>query len=71
MKLQKSDLDYVELYAEKLKEDNDLFRQQKRLIEAQLKASSSLFRNMFSGEDFKKNAREYLKSRDLITPPKI
>ncbi len=59
------EIDYVELYAEKLKNDNSLFKQQKMLIESQLKASSSLFRNMFKGEDYKKKAREYLKGIGL------
>jgi len=59
------DQDYVKLYAEKIKKDHHLFRQQKKLIESQLRSSSSLFRNMFSG-DFKSNAREYLKRRGLV-----
>lgn len=61
-----SDLDYVELYANKLKEDNKLFLQQKKLIESQLHASSSIFRNRFGKKDFKKNARIYLKEIGLI-----
>jgi hypothetical protein len=60
-----SDLDYVVLYASKLKEDNRLFAQQKRLIENQIKASSSLFKNAF-GREFKENARKYLRSIKLI-----
>jgi hypothetical protein len=62
----KTDLDYVTLYAEKLGKDNSLFRQQKMLIESQMQASSSLFKNMFSKRDFKKCAREYLKRIRLI-----
>ncbi len=58
----KTDLDYVELYAERLKKDNTLFKQQKKLIESQLKSSSSLFRNMFGRADFRKNARKYLEN---------
>ena len=58
----KTDLDYVELYARKLKNDNSLFRQQKKLIESQLKSSSSLFRNMFGKSGFKEKAREYINS---------
>ncbi|PIN87103.1 hypothetical protein COV19_01245 [Candidatus Woesearchaeota archaeon CG10_big_fil_rev_8_21_14_0_10_44_13] len=58
----KTDLDYVELYAKKLKEDNSSFKQQKKLIESQLKSSSSLFRNMFGKADFKEKARKYIKS---------
>ena len=61
MKL-KTDKDYVEFYAKKLKEDNSIFKQQKVLIESQLKGSSSLFRKKFgTGEKFKTNARKYLK----------
>ena len=60
-----NDLDYAELYAKKLKEDNRLFKQQKMLIESQLQASSSLFKNMFSG-DFKTKARKYLREMGVI-----
>ena len=59
------DLDYVELYAEKLKKDNRLFAQQKKLIESQLKGSSSLFKNAF-GKDFKEGARKYLRSVGIL-----
>ena len=60
-------IDYVELYAEKLKSDNSFFQQQKTLVESQIKGSKELFHNMWgSGEKFKKNAREYLKKRGLI-----
>jgi len=62
----KDELDYIEFYAEKLKEDNSLFEQQKRLIEAQLQGSSSLFKNAFSGGDFKKLARKYLRDVGLL-----
>ena len=61
-----SDIDYVELYANKLKYDNSLFKQQKMLIESQLRASSSIFRNMFAGDNFKEKARAYLKSIGLL-----
>lgn len=61
----KTDMDFVELYAQRLKEDNSLFKQQKILIESQMKSSKSFFRNMF-GKNFKKGAREYLKKRGLI-----
>ena len=63
----KDDLDYVELYANKLKSDNSLFKQQKRLIESQLHSSSEIFKNRFgSGKRFKINARAYLRKLDLI-----
>tara|TARA_Y100000310_G_scaffold332783_1_gene409012 strand:+ start:2704 stop:2892 length:189 start_codon:yes stop_codon:yes gene_type:complete len=61
-----NNLDYAKLYAERLKEDNSLFKQQKSLIESQYKASSSFFQNMFSKSNFKKDARKYLKSVGLI-----
>lgn len=60
-----TDLDYVELYAKKLKEDSSLFKQQKMLIESQMKSSSDVFNNMF-GENFKVNARKYLRGIGLI-----
>ncbi|MBW2965833.1 hypothetical protein KY342_01875 [Candidatus Woesearchaeota archaeon] len=63
----KTDLDYVKLFASKLREDNSLFEQQKKLIESQMHSSSELFRKRFgTGKDFKKNAREYLKRIGLI-----
>ncbi len=65
MKLLKN-IDYVELYAEKLREDNSLFIQQKRLIEAQMHGSSSLFKKMYGGADFKQNARKYLRGVGLL-----
>ena len=64
MKL-KSDLDYVVLYAEKLKRDNRLFVQQKKLIEAQLKGSSELIKKRFRG-NFKENVRKYLRAVGLL-----
>ncbi|PIN91195.1 hypothetical protein COU57_01535 [Candidatus Pacearchaeota archaeon CG10_big_fil_rev_8_21_14_0_10_32_14] len=60
-------MDYVEYYALKLKENNKLFSQHKKFIESQYKGSSTLFRNSYGkGEEFKKNARTYLKSMKLI-----
>ena len=59
------EIDYVELYAKKLREDNSLFQQQRILIEAQLQGSSSLFKKMFSG-NFKAKARKYLRGIGLI-----
>ena len=63
----KTDMDYVELYANTLKKDNSLFKQQKMLIESQMHGSASLFRNMFgTGKAFKVNARKYLKKIGII-----
>ncbi len=61
-----NDLDYVILYAKRLKADFNLFKQQKKLIESQLHSSSSLFKNTFAKDNFKKGAREYLKNIGLI-----
>ncbi len=66
MKKPISNLDYVEFYAKMLREDNRLFAQQKILIDSQIKASQSFFRNAFSGKDFKKEARKYLKGIVLL-----
>jgi hypothetical protein len=62
----KQEIDYVTLYAEKLLYDPSLFKQQKMLIESQMKASASLFRHFGTGEEFKKNAREYLRGIGLL-----
>lgn len=64
MKL-KTDMDYVEFYANKLKLDNTIFKQQKKLIESQLKSSSDIFKQKF-GKNFKLNARKYLKEQRII-----
>jgi len=64
----KTDLDYVELYAEELKQKKDLFNQQRQFINNQIKASQSLFSNMFGKKNFKKNARQFLKERGIIKP---
>ena len=61
----KTNLDYVEMYAKKLKIDNKLFSQQKSLIESQMQISQSFFLNRF-GKNFKAKAREYLMKRGLI-----
>ncbi len=58
-------IDYVELYAKHLSKNNTLFVQQKKLIESQMKGSSSLFKGMF-GDNFKTGARKYLKGIGLI-----
>lgn len=63
----KTRMDYVKIYAEKLKDDNSLFRQQKVLIESQMRSSSQIFRSMFGdGKDFEKKAREYLRKVGMI-----
>jgi len=64
-KIPVKDLDYVELYAENLREDSSLFEQQGELVDSQIESSVSIFKEKFK-EDFKKAAREYLKSVGLI-----
>ncbi|MDP3990383.1 MAG: hypothetical protein Q8Q01_04215 [archaeon] len=63
---QMTELDYVSFYAKKLREDNKFFIQQKMLIDSQIKASSSLFKNRFSEKNFKKESRKYLRSIGLL-----
>ncbi|MBI3622921.1 hypothetical protein HY212_02460 [Candidatus Pacearchaeota archaeon] len=65
MKL-KNDLDYVEFYAEQLKINNKFFREYKKIIDSQIKASSSLFGKMFEKENYRLKAREYLKNMLII-----
>jgi len=61
-----NDADYIELYANKLKEDNTIFKQQKLLIESQMHSSKATFKNKFGTKNFKENARKYLKEVGLI-----
>jgi len=68
MKKPKKDIEYVELYAEKMKRDNSLFKQQKMLTESQMNASRSLFKARFSDKSFEKEARNYLKKIGMINP---
>ena len=65
-KIPVTDMDYVELYAEKLRKDNSLFKQQKMLIESQLHSSEDIFKKRFGEKNFKENARKYLKEIGLI-----
>ncbi len=62
------DQHYIEIYAEKMKENKNLFKQHKKFIESQLNGSEALFRKMF-GKDFKLNARKYLRSIKLLKSP--
>jgi hypothetical protein len=61
-----TDLEYVAYYAELLKTHPDLFDQQKRLIESQMKSSRETFSKMFGKENFKENARKYLIETDRM-----
>ena len=55
-------LDYIEIYAEALKNDNGIFKQQKMLIDSQMQSSRSFFKSYFKGQNFKEAARKYLKA---------
>lgn len=59
-----TDMNYVELTARRLSKDNSLFADQKRFLESQMLASSSLFKNTFRN---KQEMRKYLFKRGLIT----
>lgn len=65
-KIPKTDLDYVKLYAENLRENPALFEQQKMLIDSQIKANRSLFKNFGKKNEFKLNARKYLKDLGIL-----
>lgn len=67
MSAPKTDMDYIILYANKLKIDNSLFSQQKMLIESQIHSSSELFKKRFGiNKAFKRNARIYLQKMNII-----
>ena len=61
-----SNLEYVQMYADKLKNNPGLFCQQKMLIDSQITASRSLFGHMLEKSDFKAEARTYLKKIGLL-----
>lgn len=66
-KIPKTDLEYVEFYSLKLKQDSSLFKQQNQLINSQINSSKNLFRKIFgAGKGFKKKARKYLNERGII-----
>lgn len=61
------DSDYVELYANSLKENNEFFKQHKMLINSQILASRQIFKKKLGeSEDFKKNARDYLRKLGIL-----
>ena len=62
----KTDEDYIKLYAESLKKNPELFKQQKMLIDSQIKASRSLFKTFGKEEEFKLNARRYLRGIGML-----
>ncbi len=62
-----NDSDYVEFYANSLKENNKFFRQHKMLIDSQIIASRQIFRKKFGdGGDFNEKARDYLRKLGLL-----
>jgi hypothetical protein len=62
------EIDYVKIYAKSMKNDNTFFKQQKVLIESQMKASSSLFKSKIKN---KRQAREYLKKVGILKSNQI
>jgi len=62
----KTDLDYIELYAEELKKNPKFFKQQKELIDSQLIASSDLIKKRFSKENFKAQIRSHLRDIQIL-----
>ena len=65
MKRLNKNIDYVEFYENKLKNNSDIFKQQKKLIDSQIISSKKIFKQKFAG-DFEKNARLYLKEVGVI-----
>lgn len=61
-----TDMDFVELIAEKLKNDPKIFKNHKDFIEGQMFMSQSFFKRYFKEDNFKEQAREYLKGMRLI-----
>ena len=62
-------INFVKYWAEYIRthSDKDWSKQQNMLINSQIKASQSLFRNSFGqGDDFKKNARKYLRKVGVL-----
>lgn len=62
-------INFVKYWAEYIRTHSDLdwSKQQNMLINSQIQSSQSLFSNTFGqGEDFKKNAREYLKNIGVL-----
>jgi hypothetical protein len=64
----KTDLDYVEIYARELKNNSKFFKQQKKLIESQLKSSSQLAKQRFPSKNFKISMRNHLRKIGLLKP---
>lgn len=61
-----SDIDYVKRYATELKDNPELFGQQRMLITSQMTSSTSFFLNVFGKKHFNEHARAYLKKTGLL-----
>lgn len=60
-------INFVKLFAQRLRENPSFFAQQKTLIDSQIQSSREIFRKRFgTGKKFKKNAREFLKNTGRI-----
>jgi hypothetical protein len=61
------DIDYVVLFSNKLKEDSRFFKDHTKFINSQIRLSRELFKRRFGeGDEFKRNARDYLGKICLI-----
>ena len=61
----KTNEEYVIFYARQLKENKKYFKQQKIIIDSQIKSSREIFGKKF-GKNFKENARKYLREIGLL-----
>ena len=62
-----TDLDYVKLFAQKLKENPSLFQDHKNFINSQIRTSQEIFLSHFGKKHFKENARKYLRKIGLLS----
>jgi len=60
------ELEFIEYFAIRLRNDNRLFNLQKEIVEGHIHSLNKYFKNKFGDKNFKENAREYLKRMDII-----
>ena len=61
------DLDYVNYFAQRLRDNPSLFKDNKLLIDSQIKSSKEIFLKRFGKKNFKENARKYLREIGILT----
>jgi len=66
MKNQFEEEDYVIFYANELRKNPKYFKQQKMLIDSQIKSSKELFQKTFGIKNFNENARIYLRKLGIL-----